>query len=97
MANTDYKEGGYSIAALSTQQFTFWWGRDSKGPHEYFDVFVSPELNRQHPVMKPLIEEHREYYFDGSEGPGRHVLLLTLRNNNDFIINFVANHVRIYP
>jgi hypothetical protein len=29
-------------------------------------------------------------------GGRRVVLLLTLRNDNNFAINFIANHVRIY-
>ena len=44
-ANIDYKDGGYSIPALSSQHFTFWWGRDSKAPNEYFNVSISPTLD----------------------------------------------------
>jgi hypothetical protein len=96
MATTDYKHGSYSIAALSSQTFTFWWGRDSKAPNEYFDVFVSPEFDPKHTGMSPLIEEQRAISHDTSEGAGRIILFLTLRNNNNFPIKFVANHVRIY-
>jgi hypothetical protein len=76
--------------------FTFWWGRDSKAPNEYFDVFVSPEFDPKHTGMSPLIEEQRAIGHDTSEGAGRVILFLTLRNNNNFPIKFVANHVRIY-
>jgi hypothetical protein len=95
MASIEYKEGSYSIAPPSNQQFTFWWGRNSKAPHEFFDVSITPDNFKETP-MKPLIEEKREVYLDTSEGPGRVVLSLTLRNENNFAVNFMANHVRIY-
>jgi hypothetical protein len=49
MANTDHKQGTYSIPANSSQQFTFWWGRDSKAPNEFFDVSIAPHHDKSHP------------------------------------------------
>ncbi len=96
MAHIDYKDGQYTIAANSSEQFTFWWGRNSNGPHEYFDVSISPQVNRENERMTPLVDVKREVYLDASEGPARNVLLLTLQNNNNFPVMFLANHVRIY-
>jgi hypothetical protein len=96
MAKIDYKDGSYSIAALSTQQYTFWWGRNSAAPHQFFDVSISPELSLRQITMKPLIQEKKETGFDSSEGAGRVILYLTLRNENNFAVTFFANHVRIY-
>lgn len=93
MANIDYKDGGYSIPALSSQQFTFWWGRDSKAPNEYFNVSISPTLDS---ANLPLVEEKREIIYASGEGPGRVVLYLTLRNDNNKPVHFLANHIRIY-
>jgi hypothetical protein len=93
---TEYKEGGYSIAALSTQQFTFWWGSGSLAPKEYFDVFVSPTSDPKHAGMTPLIEVQRAVSSDIIEGAPQTILFLTLRNDNDFAVNFVANHIRTF-
>lgn len=92
MANIDYKEGGYSIPALASQQFTFWWGKGTKAPKEYFDVSISPEVDKEHPELKPLVEAKKEVY----NQDGQVYLNLTLRNENNFAVNFIANHVRIY-
>ncbi len=43
-----------------------------------------------------VCSHQRAHYIDTSEGPARSVLLLTLRNDNNFDVYFVANHVRIY-
>jgi hypothetical protein len=95
MATIEYKDGGYSIAPQSNQTFTFWWGRNSKAPHEYFDVSITPDNFKETP-MKPLIQEQKRVYLDTSEGPARVVVALTLRNENNFAVDFLANHVRIY-
>jgi hypothetical protein len=96
MANIDYKHGTYTIQAHETQQFTFWWGAGSKAPNEYFDVSVAPAFNHENEGMTPLVEAKREIYLDASQSTKRVVLLLTLQNNNNFAVTFVANHVRIY-
>jgi hypothetical protein len=93
MANIDHKQGTYSIGANSTQQFTFWWGRDSKAPNEFFDVSIAPHLSRQE--MEPLQQTGRAVFWDHQGGVGV-VLLLTLQNPNGFAVTFEANHVRIY-
>jgi hypothetical protein len=38
----------------------------------------------------------RAYLLDQSEKPTKDVLVLTLRNDNDFPVYFTANHIRIY-
>ena len=95
MANVDYKEGTYSIPASSSKEFTFWWGRDSRAPNEYFDVSIAPQFDRRHTAMEPLLEQSRSVYWDDRPGIGV-VLILTLQNPNNFPVDFVANHVRIY-
>ena len=95
MAHIDHKEGTYSIPANSSTPFTFWWGRDSKDPNEYFDVAISPVFDPKHPTMEPLLEQSKSRYWDPRPGMGD-VLILTLQNRNTFAVNFIANHVRIY-
>ncbi len=92
MANIELKTGEYTIPARKTQEFTFWWGSNSV-PTEYFDVSIEP--NPKIPNIIPLIEERREItLFNGS--PRQPMLIVTLRNNNDFAVDFFANHVRVY-
>ncbi len=67
MANIDYKDGGYSIPALSSQHFTFWWGRDSKAPNEYFNVSISPTLNS---ANLPLVEEKEKLFMPAGKALG---------------------------
>lgn len=95
MANIDHKEGTYSIPASSSESFTFWWGRDSRDPNEYFNVSISPLFDPRHTAMEPLVEESRSVYWDARPGIGD-VLVLRLQNRNNFPVSFVANHVRIY-
>jgi hypothetical protein len=96
MATTlEHKVGTYSIPATSSQDFTFWWGRDSKDPNEYFDVSISPVFDPGHTAPEPLVELSRSVYWDSRPGMGD-VLILKLENRNRFAVNFVANHVRIY-
>ncbi len=88
----EYKTGGYTIPALTSQAFTFWWGPDAAG-NEYFDVSIGPDPKIADLI--PLIEEQREIgLFNGT--PRQPMLILTLRNNNNFAVTFIANHVRIY-
>ena len=91
MANVEYKSAVYTIGPSSSQQFTFWWGQGSTGV-EYFDVSIGVDPQPRHPSQLPLVEEQRAYLWDQREGK---VLLLTLRNDNDFEVFFIANHVRI--
>jgi hypothetical protein len=96
MTTVQYKAGNYQIGASATQEFTFWW-EPGDGP-EYFDVSIAPIVNDKYPPQRlPLIEVQRGYILDTSVYPyGKMVLLLTLRNDNDFPVGFIANHVRIY-
>jgi hypothetical protein len=95
MAHIDYKEANYSIASLSTQQFTFWWGRDGKDPKQFFDVFIAPIFDKKHGEMVPIVEIQRQVTWSTEAGVGN-VLYITLRNDNRFAVEFIANHVRIY-
>ena len=64
---------------------------------EYFDVSISLAINPNVTSQQlPLVEEQRAYLSDFSEGPARAVLLLTLRNDNNSTVYFIAHHVRIY-
>jgi hypothetical protein len=90
--SVEIKSGGYTIPALKSMEFTFWWG-DGAVPLEYFDVSIEP--NPTNPNMTPLIEEKREItLFNGA--PRQPMLILTLRNNNNVPIDFFANHIRVY-
>ena len=95
MANIDHKQGTYTIAANSSQPFTFWWGKDSKAPNEFFDVSIAPHFEKIQTSMEPLHETDRAVYWDHRGGVGV-VLILTLQNRNNFPVTFEANHVRIY-
>jgi hypothetical protein len=97
MATVEYKSGDYQIGPLATQQYTFWWGTDEHELLQYFDVSITPAFNpnvaQQH---LPIVEVQRANLLDTSEGPARSVLLLTLRNENNFPLFFIAHHIRIY-
>ena len=96
MATVDYKSALYEIRPSTTEQFTFWWGPDIHEGGEYFDVSIAPSFNPDAPSQLPLVEVQRAYLHDTSEGAARTVLLLTLRNDNESLVYFFANHVRIY-
>jgi hypothetical protein len=92
MPNVELKTGSYKIHANKRQEFTFWWGSDAV-PAAYFDVSIEP--NPTNPNMIPLIEEQRTVtLFNGA--PRQPMLIVTLINNNDFDVEFFANHVRVY-
>ena len=92
MPNVELKTGVYTAPARKSQEFTFWWGNDAV-PAAYFDVSIEP--NPKVPNMTPLIEVQRTVtLFNGS--PRQPMLILTLRNENDFDVDFFANHVRVY-
>lgn len=94
----DYKKGSYTIAAQSTQQFTFWWsqGLDEHHGAQYFDVSIAVQSDDRNPLMKPLVELKRESgYVARPSDQDRRVLYLTLQNDNNFPVTFWANHVRI--
>jgi hypothetical protein len=90
---TEYKHGTYSIAAGATQEYTFWWGKGSKAPNEFFDVSIAPHLSKQE--MQPIQQTGRATYWDHRGGVGV-VLILTLHNPNNVEVTFEANHVHIY-
>jgi hypothetical protein len=98
MANTDVISGGHTITAHAETTFTFWWPplqlnhADTPG---YFDVSISLRTI----VSTPLLEVKREMFLEKEPGTvrdWRYMLLLTLRNDNDFDVNFIANHVRVH-
>jgi hypothetical protein len=91
MAKAHTKSGTYLITANATSTFTFWWGDDAE-PLQYFDVSIHPNP----PVfpMIPLVETQREIAV-ADVTPRQPVLILTLRNPNDFDVEFFANHVRV--
>jgi hypothetical protein len=91
MADVQIKTGNYTIPAHTTQEFTFWWGSDAR-PATYFDVSIEP--NPKIFEIIPLIEERRQItLFNGA--PRQPMLILTLRNNNNFAVDFFANHIRV--
>ena len=93
MANVQTKMGGYTIPALKTQEFTFWWGDDYL-PASYFNVSIEP--NAEGLDLIPLIEEGRKTTTIAPTGGVRQPqLILTLRNNNDFDVPFFANHILV--
>lgn len=98
----DYKKGSYTIAAQSTEQFSFWWsqGQDEHNGAQYFDVSIAPQYDTRNPSMRPLLEVKKESaYVAGptmDDKRARRVLYLTLQNDNAFPVTFWANHVRVY-
>jgi len=97
MATIEYKAGNYQVRPSSSQQFTFWWGDEGSNVFYYFDVSIRPDINPNQPSQLSLVEEQRAFVLDTSESPsGKYVLLLTLRNDNNSVGYFTANHVRIY-
>ena len=92
MANVQTKMGGYTIPARKTEEFTFWWG-DGYLPASYFNVSIEP--NAEGLGMIPLIEERREITTVAPNGHRQPMLILTLRNNNNFDVPFFANHIRV--
>jgi len=93
--------GEYTIPAKSTEVFTFWWPIDEHHAHPrdiaYFDVSITPEVHSIDTVITPLIEVKRErfLFFDDSNSLINKTLLLTLQNDNDFPVTFLAAHVLI--
>jgi hypothetical protein len=93
MADVQIKSGGYTIPARATQDFSFWWGADYF-PTGYFDVSIEP--NAEGLDMIPLIEERRRITTIAPSGQRRQpMLILTLRNNNEFDVPFFANHILV--
>jgi hypothetical protein len=92
MANVQIKSGGYTIPARKTQEFTFWWGSDYL-PAAYFDVSIEP--NAEGLDMIPLIEVRRQITTIAPSGRRQPMLILTLRNNNNFDVPFFANHIHV--
>jgi hypothetical protein len=92
MPSVELKTGEYTIPAHTTQEFTFWWGSNAL-PAEYFDVSIEP--NPKIFNMTSLIEERRETtMFNGA--PRQPMLIMTIRNNNNFAVDFFANHIRVH-
>jgi hypothetical protein len=83
-----YKNGGYTIGASQTQSFFFWWGEGVDTTHLYFDVSINP-LPTAVP-MTPLVVLEKSVTFDAANSV---VIIITLKNDNAFPINFIANHI----
>ena len=92
MADVQEKTGGYTIPAGTSQDFTFWWGDDYL-PTAYFNVSIEP--NAEGLDMIPLIEEGRQITTIAPNGRRQPMLILTLRNNNNFDVPFFANHIHV--
>jgi hypothetical protein len=92
MADVQVKSGGYTIPAQTSQDFTFWWGPDYL-PTAYFNVSIEP--NAEGLDMIPLIEERRQITTIADHGRRQPMLILTLRNDNNFDVPFFANHIRV--
>jgi hypothetical protein len=82
-----YKDGGYTIEANQTQSFSFWWGEGVDTHHNYFDVSISPQPSSV--PMTPLVQVEKSVVWSAPNI----VLIITLRNDNPFPVNFIANHV----
>jgi hypothetical protein len=95
MADVKRQTGEYTIGAKSTELFTFWWSGD--GDKAYFDVSITPKFDFVHTVITPLIEVQRErtLFFDDSNSLINKTLFLTVQNDNDFPVTFLAAHVNI--
>jgi hypothetical protein len=93
MANVDLRSGGYTVPANKEQDFTFWWPGATL--NEFFDVSISTKAPTVQPSVIPLIEVQRKRTVE-RDGDLRYVLILTLRNDNGFEVEFSANHVRVH-
>src|SRR5262245_6437804 len=96
MASVDLIVGDYTIPANSTQVFTFWWpSADTPISQVFFDVSIIPKPDQAHSGISPLVEVKRERGVPETPDK-RHVLYLTLQNNNGFAVDFYAGHVKVY-
>jgi hypothetical protein len=101
MAKTLHITGTYTIPAKSTEVFTFWWpiaNQQEQKTYEkaYFDVSIAPEFDGINAVITPLVEVKRErtLFFQNVVLINK-TLFLTLQNDNDFPVTFLAAHVLI--
>jgi hypothetical protein len=98
MADVHHLTGEYTIPAKSTEVFSFWWPPHVDAPHDkaYFDVSITPEVDDINAVIT-LIEVKRErtLFFDDSNTLINQTLWLTLQNDNDFAVKFLAAHILI--
>ena len=92
MAHVKVKTGEYTIPALKTQDFTFWWGDDYL-PAAYFNVSIEPNADGLNLI--PLIEEGRKITTIAPNGHRQPQLILTLKNNNHIDVPFFANHILV--
>jgi hypothetical protein len=97
MADVKRLTGEYTILANSSRVFTFWWPADSDLDKAYFDVSITPKFDFIHTEITPLIEVKRErtLFFDDSNSLINKTLFLTVQNDNDFPVTFLAAHVLI--
>ena len=96
MAEVHLMTGGYEIAANDERLFSFWWPASAPA-NAYFDVSITPERDSPSAVATPLIEVKRErtLFFDSSNSLINKTLFLTLRNDNNVAVRFLAAHVLI--
>jgi hypothetical protein len=98
MADVSLRVGSYTIPKKGpegTKVFSFWW--PAPAPDKaYFDVSISPMVDGLN-AIKPLIEVKREriFFYDNSNSLINKTLFLTLQNDNDFDVTFLAAHVLI--
>ena len=92
MAHVKVKTGEYTNPALTTQDFTFWWGDDYL-PAAYFNVSIEP--NAEGLDMIPLREERRQLTTIAPNGRRQPMLIFTLTNYNSFDVPFFANHIHV--
>ena len=106
MADVSRLTGDYTIPAQSTQVFMF-WADPYRSANRYFDkarfdVSIAPEFDGVNAVITPLVEVKRgrtSYPLrDAQTGEFLGIqqgLSLTLQNDNDFPVTFLAAHVLI--
>jgi len=108
MASEIYRwTGGYTIPAKSTQVFTFWsiilpLPQSRAHDKAYFNVSIAPEFDGKNTVITPLVEVKRQRSSGVFWDPLtdnilglQPFLFLTLQNDNDFPVTFLAAHVFI--
>jgi hypothetical protein len=98
--------GEYTIPSKSTEVFSFWSVFvDPYHPHTYddahFNVSIAPEFDGENAAITPLMEVKRErssspFWNELGDFVGiQPFLFLTLQNDNDFPVTFLAAHVFI--
>lgn len=89
MSSVDFKTAKYKIAAKAKHPFTFWWPGGKA--EEYFDVQIMP-------VREATLQETKRELVCEPDGKGNDlfVLKLTIQNEENFEVEFQANHIHIH-